>query len=73
MNPETKLTEYLERIRKRRDHLSIRIEKAKMDGRDLSYDKAEFAALDFTIDLIINNQAVALDYMEQWLSEKGEK
>ena len=69
-SPEATLPEYLERLIKRRDHLSVRIEKARMDGRDLSYDKAEFAALDFSIAFILDNQSIALDYMEQWLSKK---
>lgn len=68
--PEQVLPEYIERLRKRRDYLSVRIERARMDGRDLSYDKAEFAALDFTISLILNNQSMALDYMDQWLNDK---
>ena len=71
-SPEGKYEEYLERLRKRRDWLSERIEKNRMEGRTnaLSYDIAEFSALDFTIDYLHNNPAAAIDYMEKWLAKK---
>lgn len=69
--PEQKFAEYIERLVKRRDYLSVRIEKAKADGRDLSYDKAEFKALDFAVQFMANNQSIALDYMERWLQDNS--
>lgn len=71
MTAEQKFADYLERLTKRRDFLSVRIEKATAEGRDLSYDKAEFNALDFAVGLMHNNQSIALDYMERFLTDKG--
>ncbi len=44
--------ERLQALTKRRDWLAARVERAKSDGKDLSYDNQERAALDWAIGII---------------------
>lgn len=67
MNPEKKLEDYLDRLIRRRNFLSNRVENS---GQHLSYDEAELAALTWVITLLHEKQAVVLDHLELYL--KGE-
>ena len=41
---------YLKRLERRADYLDERIEAAAREGRDLTWDRAELAALDYVLD-----------------------
>jgi hypothetical protein len=44
--------EKIARLRKRADHLALRILQAKADGRDLSYDRAELSSLLWAVGIL---------------------
>lgn len=65
-SPERLYDEFLERMKKRRNHLASRINRAAEEHRTLTYDEAEYNMLNFTIDLYTTHPAVVIDHIDEW-------
>lgn len=64
MNAEQKFTEFTERLTRRHNHLSKRVASSTAH---LSYDEAELSALRWVLAYLHDNQAQAVDHIEEYL------
>ena len=70
--PDKLVPEYNERINRRRVYLSRKIINQEANGIVPHFDIAEYNALDFAYQLIRSNPEFARDFMERYLSSKGD-